>query len=61
MYSTIAARASAGVAKSAPWTRSFFGVPAVSQHGVLFWGILVALLLRGIMIAVGAALIAWFY
>jgi len=35
-------------------------VPAVYQHRVLFWGIVGALLLRGLMIAVGAALIAKF-
>ncbi len=34
-----------------------FRVPAVSQHRVLFWGILGAFLMRGIMIAIGAALI----
>ena len=39
----------------------FFAVPAIYQHRVLFWGILGALLLRGIMIAVGAALIAKFH
>lgn len=36
---------------------SFFHVPRLYQHRVLFWGILGAVLLRGIMIAVGAALI----
>jgi tellurite resistance protein TerC len=39
---------------------SFFGVPALYQHRVLFWGILGALLLRGAMIAVGTALIVRF-
>jgi tellurite resistance protein TerC len=39
----------------------FFGVPAVYQHRVLFWGILGALLMRGGMIAAGAALIAKFH
>jgi tellurite resistance protein TerC len=39
---------------------SFFAVPAVYQHRVLFWGILGALVMRGAMIAVGAALIARF-
>jgi tellurite resistance protein TerC len=39
---------------------TFFGVPALYQHRVLFWGILGALLLRGLMIAVGAALITRF-
>jgi tellurite resistance protein TerC len=39
---------------------SFFAVPAIYQHRVLFWGILGALVMRGAMIAVGAALIARF-
>ncbi len=39
----------------------FFAVPAIYQHRVLFWGILGALLLRGIMIALGATLIAHFH
>jgi len=34
-----------------------FGVPAELQHRVLGWGILGALIMRGLMIAVGAALI----
>jgi len=40
---------------------SFFGVPAIYQHRVLYWGILGALLMRGAMIAVGARLIAEFH
>jgi tellurite resistance protein TerC len=36
---------------------SFFGVPQVYQHRVLFWGILGALIMRGAMIALGAELI----
>jgi TerC family integral membrane protein len=40
---------------------SYFGVPAMYQHRVLFWGILGALLMRGTMIGVGAALIARFH
>jgi tellurite resistance protein TerC len=36
----------------------FFAVPPLYQRRVLFWGILGALLLRGLMIAVGAAVIA---
>lgn len=36
-------------------------VPAVFQHRVLFWGILGALLMRGLMIAVGAQLVARFH
>lgn len=39
----------------------FMAVPPIYQHRVLFWGILGALVLRGIMIAVGAALIAEFH
>ena len=37
-----------------------FGVPAAYQHRVLFWGILGALLMRGIMILVGTALMREF-
>ncbi|MCC6240260.1 MAG: TerC/Alx family metal homeostasis membrane protein [Phycisphaerales bacterium] len=37
-----------------------FAVPAIYQHRVLFWGIIGALVLRGLMIAVGAKLIAQF-
>ncbi|MCC7292868.1 MAG: TerC family protein [Phycisphaerales bacterium] len=39
---------------------SFFAVPAKYQHRVLFWGILGALLMRGMMIALGAVLIQRF-
>ncbi len=39
----------------------FFAVPAIYQHRVLFWGILGALVMRGVMIAVGAKLIAEFH
>lgn len=35
----------------------YFAVPPQLQHRVLFWGILGALIMRGAMIAVGAALI----
>ncbi|MCC6677233.1 MAG: TerC family protein [Phycisphaerales bacterium] len=38
----------------------FFAVPEKYQHRVLFWGILGALIMRGAMIGVGAALIARF-
>jgi len=38
----------------------YFGVPEKYQHRVLYWGILGALLMRGAMIAAGAALIARF-
>lgn len=37
---------------------SYFRVPSQYQHRVLFWGILGALLMRGLMIGVGAALIS---
>ena len=39
---------------------SYFKVPAMYQHGVLFWGILGALIMRGVMIIAGAALIEKF-
>jgi tellurite resistance protein TerC len=39
----------------------YFAVPAIYQHRVLFWGILGALVMRGIMIGIGAALIARFH
>jgi len=39
---------------------SYFQVPKEYQHRVLFWGILGALVFRGMMIAVGAALIHQF-
>jgi tellurite resistance protein TerC len=39
---------------------SYFRVPAIYQHRVLFWGVLGALVMRGVMIAVGAALIERF-
>src|SRR5690606_38235802 len=34
-----------------------FGVPPEYQHRVLFWGVLGALVMRGAMIAIGAALL----
>jgi tellurite resistance protein TerC len=40
---------------------SYFAVPAHLQHRVLFWGILGALLTRGVFIALGAALLATFH
>jgi len=40
---------------------AFFAVPRLYQHRVLFWGILGALVLRGVMIALGAKLIAEFH
>lgn len=39
---------------------SYFAVPQKYQHKVLFWGILGALVMRAVMIAVGAALITRF-
>lgn len=40
---------------------SFFRVPALYQHRVLFWGIIGALIFRAIFIALGALLIAKFH
>lgn len=40
---------------------SYFNVPSRHQHRVLFWGILGALVMRGAMIAAGAALIHRFH
>ena len=39
---------------------TFFKVPPQYQHRVLYWGILGAIVFRGIMIAAGAALVAKF-
>jgi tellurite resistance protein TerC len=39
----------------------FFAVPAVYQHRVLFWGILGALVMRGLMIGIGATLVTRFH
>lgn len=39
---------------------AYFRVPLMYQHRVLFWGVLGAVVMRGIMIATGAALIARF-
>jgi tellurite resistance protein TerC len=38
----------------------YFAVPAQYQHRVLFWGILGALVMRGLFIALGAALLSRF-
>jgi tellurite resistance protein TerC len=38
---------------------AYFRVPPEFQHRVLYWGILGALIMRGVMIGVGAALISW--
>lgn len=40
---------------------TYFSVPREYQHGVLFWGILGALIMRGLFIAAGAALLASFH
>jgi tellurite resistance protein TerC len=40
---------------------AWFNVPARHQHRVLFWGILGALVMRGTMIGLGAALIQTFH
>lgn len=40
---------------------SYFAVPAVYQHRVLFWGILGALVMRAVLIGLGAALIKEFH
>lgn len=39
---------------------SYFSVPRKYQHRVLFWGILGVIILRGIMIALGASLVSQF-
>jgi len=40
---------------------AYFRIPAQYQHRVLFWGILGALLMRGLLIGLGAALVARFH
>lgn len=40
---------------------SYFRIPTEHQHRVLFWGILGALLLRGLLIWLGAELVAHFH
>ena len=40
---------------------SYFAVPAIYQHRLLFWGILGALILRAIFILTGAALLSRFH
>jgi tellurite resistance protein TerC len=40
---------------------SYFRIPAVYQHRVLFWGIVGAVTMRGVMIAAGVALIERFH
>ncbi len=39
----------------------FFGIPPKYQHRVLFWGIMGVLILRGIMIGIGSALVQEFH
>ncbi|WP_207484174.1 TerC family protein [Arenibaculum pallidiluteum] len=39
---------------------TYFAVPRIHQHRVLFWGILGVIVLRGIMIGLGAALVSQF-
>jgi tellurite resistance protein TerC len=38
---------------------AYFQIPARFQHRVLFWGIVGALVMRGLMIGAGVALISW--
>ncbi|MEY2428795.1 MAG: tellurite resistance protein TerC [Verrucomicrobiota bacterium] len=38
---------------------SYFRVPSQYQHRILYWGILGALVMRGLMIGLGLALISW--
>jgi tellurite resistance protein TerC len=40
---------------------SYFHVPAAYQHRVLFWGVLGALVMRGLLIVLGAALLDTFH
>lgn len=40
---------------------SYFAVPAIYQHRVLFWGILGALVMRAVLIGAGAALLKEFH
>ncbi|MDJ0365169.1 TerC family protein [Hymenobacter sp. H14-R3] len=40
---------------------TYFKVPAEYQHRILFWGVLGALVLRGLFIVLGAALLAKFH
>lgn len=39
----------------------FFKIPRIYQHRVLFWGILGVILLRGLMIGFGAAIVAQYH
>src|SRR2546425_1691859 len=40
---------------------TYFAVPAAYQHRVLFWGVLGALVMRGVMIVLGAVLLDTFH
>lgn len=40
---------------------SFFAIPRAFQHRVLFWGILGVIVLRGLMIGLGATLVAQYH
>jgi tellurite resistance protein TerC len=40
---------------------TYFKVPSAYQHRVLFWGIIGALIMRGVLIGVGAALVLRFH
>jgi tellurite resistance protein TerC len=40
---------------------TYFSVPAASQHRVLFWGILGALVMRGMLIGLGVVLLEMFH
>ena len=40
---------------------TYFNVPAIYQHRILFWGILGALVMRGLLILMGAALLSAFH
>ncbi len=40
---------------------SFFAVPAELQHRVLFWGVLGALVMRGVLIGIGSVLLGEFH
>jgi tellurite resistance protein TerC len=40
---------------------TYFKVPSEHQHRVLFWGIIGALLMRGLLIGIGAALVQHFH
>lgn len=40
---------------------AYFGIPSQYQHRVLFWGILGAIIMRGVMIGLGVAIISAIY